>query len=306
MVRKSISVLAWVIGVLGLALVIVIFRPPDFESDLRLLGIMGAAGWVFMTVVARLVLIEATVRPINTLGYHFERHDAFWIGWVRTFANQFVPFSGTGLYIREIVRKTNISWSEVTSMATPQVFLVIGALGLVGSVSVFAGSAYLGKLAIPVAAVYLGCCAVAFIGTHRIEWFAALVPTRLSSWVDLSVASFRKLAANHLLVSQIVALNCAAILIRGCRIWLLFHLMRVELDWQQVLLIVMIAESATILQLTPTGLGLREGAIVGASALVGVSPTDGARIALIDRLFMIALTTLLILPALAILRRSRS
>jgi uncharacterized membrane protein YbhN (UPF0104 family) len=64
-----------------------------------------------------------------------------------------------------------------------------------------------------------------------------------------------------------------------------------------------IAESALLLNVTPGGLGVREGALLGGAALVGVDAPVAASVALIDRLFMIAVTTLLAAPGYVVLRR---
>jgi uncharacterized membrane protein YbhN (UPF0104 family) len=67
---------------------------------------------------------------------------------------------------------------------------------------------------------------------------------------------------------------------------------------------IVIAESAALIQLTPGGMGLREGAIIGSAILLGVSPDVGALVALIDRLFIIGTTTVLAVPGLFIIRQN--
>ena len=92
-------------------------------------------------------------------------------------------------------------------------------------------------------------------------------------------------------------------MLRGSRIWFLFAAADVSLAWNEFVLLLAIAESALLVNLTPGNLGVREGAILGGAGLIHVPAGIAASVALIDRLFMIALTTLLAAPAFAILRK---
>ena len=72
-----------------------------------------------------------------------------------------------------------------------------------------------------------------------------------------------------------------------------------------VVLLIAIAESTLLIQLTPGGLGLREGAILGGAALLGIPVTLATSVALLDRLLVMALTALLTPPAMGVLKARR-
>ena len=302
---RGLRLLSWAAGILGICAIVVAFRPTGLDEAIESIGIPGALLWLCLTLVARIFMVETTVRPVRYLGYELGRVDAFWVGWVRTFGNQVIPLSGLAFYLREIVRRSGIAWSEVTSLATPQVFLALASVGCLGFVSVLCGASYLGLLAAPLALFYLLMSIVALLATFRADWLIRRLPGRLSAPGTRIAATFRRLAQSRVLIVELIAANAAAILVRGGRLWVLFVLTATELTWQQALLIIAIAESATILQLTPGGLGLREGAVVGAAALVDVSQSGSVIVALVDRLLMVGTATLLLAPAFAWLRRRR-
>ena len=86
--------------------------------------------------------------------------------------------------------------------------------------------------------------------------------------------------------------------------WLLFAASGMPLEWNEILLVVAVAESSILVQLTPGGLGVREGAVLAAALLVGVPTELAAGVALLDRLLIVAVTALLTPPAIVILRGS--
>ena len=132
---------------------------------------------------------------------------------------------------------------------------------------------------------------------------AALVSAYgLEVGIEATSEALRKFAARPMLVALVVSCHIATILLRGLRMWLLFGAAGVSLDWQEALLIVAIAESSMLIQLTPGGLGIREGAVLAGALLAGAPTEVAAGVALLDRLFVIAITTMLTPPAVVALR----
>ena len=105
------------------------------------------------------------------------------------------------------------------------------------------------------------------------------------------------------MILKLFLFHVAAGLLRGGRIWFPFAAAGISLDWAELLLVLAIAESALLLNVTPGGLGIREGDVLGGAALLGIEAPIAASVALIDRLFMLAITTLLAAPAFVVLRR---
>ncbi len=138
------------------------------------------------------------------------------------------------------------------------------------------------------------CVAAALVLPHGLT---ICVP-RLNS----AAASFRKLATHPNLLLKLLLLHLTLILIRGSRIWVLFAAVEIDLEWRQILLLIALAASTGLVRVTPGGLGLREGAIVGGAALLSLPLQIAATVAIIDRFFVLGLTALMAVPAAALLR----
>ena len=305
--RQQLSkILAWLAGVIAVAAIIAYVRPEAFARTVAAVGPQGLAAWLVLTLTARWLLVETTVLPLRVLGFGMGRADVFWVGWIRTLANLVLPMSGIAAYAKVVRDRAGISWSELAALAAPQLVLALGALGFVGLAATAcsierlqANGSYLGLL-------YLAVLVLAVIIATGAAWFVELLPAALAQRAARTAAALRKLAAHPNLVVQVIVLHAAAILLRGGRMWVLFAAAGVPLDWRELLLVVAIAESTMLVNVTPGGLGIREVLVLGGSALVGVPAPVAASVALADRLFMIATTALFSAPAFAYLRRPRA
>jgi uncharacterized protein (TIRG00374 family) len=142
--------------------------------------------------------------------------------------------------------------------------------------------------------VLSGVALAAALGVSRV---IRSLPRAVSQRVSAASDSFGRLASNPKLIISLVVLHAAATLLRGTRIWLLFGSVGAGLSWQEALLIVALAEATVLIPITPGGLGIREGIIIGGAALLNI-PTDVAvAVSLIDRLFVVALTGMMAAPA---------
>lgn len=294
----------WLAGIALLVALVLIFYPENLPAVMRQTGINGIALWAALTVMARLIQAQTTVLPVNVLGYRISLLDAFWIGWLRTFANQLVPISGIAAYAELIRRKTKMNWSELASLAAPQFVLAAVALGLVGILSAVVNRQALGELSVTLSIVYavLVLASVAIISGA--QGFIRLFPKSLSTRLERAAEALQTLASRRGLLIAVISCHAATILLRGGRLWLLFGAAGAVLDWDQALLIVAVAESSLLIQLTPGGLGIRESAVLVAGALVGVSTEIAISVAVLDRLLVIGITVFLTPPALAFLRHS--
>lgn len=297
--------IAWLAGVLAVIAIIAYFRPEEFAQTVAAVGLQGLAAWLVLTLAARWLLVETTVLPLGVLGFSMPRADVFWVGWIRTLANFVLPMSGIAAYAKVVRERAGISWSELAALAAPQLVLALAALGIVGLGATACNVERLQASAILLAGIYLVVLVLAVVIATGAAWFVELLPAALAQRAARTTAALKKLATHPNLVVQIIVLHAAAILLRGGRIWVLFAAAGVPLDWRELLLVVAVAESTMLVNVTPGGLGIREVLVLGGSALVGVPAPVAAGVALADRLFVIATTALLAAPAFAYLRRPR-
>jgi len=296
---------SWLIGILGLTAILWYYQPQDFNATLQAIGTVGVTGWVLLTLASRVFAAEATVAPLRTLGFHMTRPDAFWISWIRTFANQILPVAGVAAYAHMVRRRVGMPWSQLAALGQPQLLLAAAAIGIVGFVAMVANLARLDVSAYGLALMYglLVLLAMGFAtGTH---WLLEALPKALATRVVGTAAALRKMTRHRTMIVRLVLFHVAAVLLRGGRVWFLFAAAGIRFDWAELLLVLAVAESALLLNITPGGLGIREGAVLGGAAMVGVAAPVATSVALIDRLFMLAITAFLAAPAFFVLRRPR-
>ena len=300
--RRWLKPLSWLAGIAGLAVIIGYFGVGSIVDALRGVGLATIALWVLLTLIARVALAETTVAPLQVLGFRMWRSDAFWVGWLRTFANQVFPAAGLVAYVHAIRRKVGISWSELAALASPQFVLAAAALGVIGLAGALLNPQLLGERLWLFLSVYGAVLLGALLIARGAHWLTRLLPQALNERVGATSRSLRDFARRPSLLLLIVACHAAVILLRGLRLWLLFEAAGIDLAWNEALLVVVVAESSMLIQLTPGGMGIREGAVLAGALLVGIPAEVAAGVAIVDRMLVIAITALLTPPALLVLR----
>jgi len=304
MLKKTLVTLgSWTLGILGVAAIIWYYQPRDFVETLAAIGAAGIFGWVMLTLVSRVFAAEATVEPLLALGFRMTRPDAFWISWVRTFVNQILPIAGVAAYAHMVRRRTGIPWSQLAALGQPQLLLAAAAIGLVGLAATIANFERLQATAYGLLLMYGGIVVLSLGFATGAHWLMESLPKSLAERASSTSDALRRIAKKPNLIVRLSLFHVGALLLRGSRVWFLFAAAGISLDWAELLLVLAIAESALLLNVTPGGLGIREGAVLGGSALLGIDAPVAASVALIDRLFMISITTLLAAPAFVILRK---
>ena len=278
------------------------FGPASLASAFEGLRWADVLAWGVLTLAARLALVETVRLPLIALGFKAGRRELFWFNAIRTFANQIVPLSGLAAFAQMLRRRLGITWSELAALASPQFVLALVALSVIGIVAVAINFRQLGPPDLALLLMYLAVFVVAMLLSSGAPWFIDALPHAWSRRATNVTEALRKLQRHPGLVVRLAAVHGVAILLRGGRIWILFAAAGVSLSWSQMLLVVAIAESTMLLNVTPGGLGIREGAILGAGALVGIPTDTAAGVAVLDRLLTVAFTVLLTPPALVFLR----
>ncbi len=299
---RQTHVLSWLIGLAGILFIVWFIKPDNLAESIRLVGIQGTITWFSVTLIARFLMVEITVAPLTVLGFHLLRRYAFWISWLRTLSNQIFPFLGIALFIQQVRKRTGIPISQLASLTTPQVFLSGLAVGIIGLIATTSNAEILGPAKLPLWLAFALLAGGMLWAPLGMPWLIDMLPQRLSSRANSAAASFRKLATHPNLLLKLLLLHLTLILIRGSRIWVLFAAVEIDLEWRQILLLIALAASTGLVRVTPGGLGLREGAIVGGAALLSLPLQIAATVAIIDRFFVLGLTALMAVPAAALLR----
>lgn len=306
MTGRQLHTASWLAGIAGLAAVVWYTSPQAFLRLAGSVGAAGALGWLALFLAARFVMIELTVRPVRALGFPLERAEAFWIGWIRTFSNQVFPFAGLAYYAHRLRQSSGISWTELAALSSTQLLLAAAATGLIGMLATAVNYGIMGGAALPALAVFAAAAVGGFLTALRPDELMTRVPRAVRRRTAAFVEPAARLARHPGLIRSLTFVQCMTILLQGGRLWVLFAAIGVTLSWEEALLILVVAEATALFQITPGGLGLREGAVMGAAMLLAVSPETAASVALLDRLFSMSITTLLAAPALVQIYRSRT
>ena len=179
----------------------------------------------------------------------------------------------------------------------------MAALGLVGLAATASNLQRLGAPAAAIAVFYIIVITAAVAAASSAGWLIRALPATIARRLSGTSAALRKLAQTPGLVAKVIALHAIAIVLRGARIWFVFQVVGVSLDWPQLLLLIAIAESTMLVNLTPGGLGIREGLVVGGAMLLDISAPAAATAALIDRVLTYGLATALAIPAFLTLHK---
>ncbi len=296
MLKRSLKILSWIVG-FGILIMLFIWIDSDELSRIfTMIGYVGVLVWLIFTLLARLLYTEVTVLPLSVFNAKIDRFDVFWINWVRTFANQILPLSGLAIYAKVIKNRTGISWSELSALATPQFFisaLAVGLLGCLASLVVFG----LERSGLVLCTLFACVSIFSLALIIRTATVMRALPKSLSSRLMNSAEAFDKISSRPQLILLLLVCYFGIVLLRVGRLWLLFKLSGLQLEWQTVLILGVIAESTLLIQLTPGGIGLREGSIFAGAVLLGVDSNIAASVAIIDRLLVIVMTVIFVLPS---------
>jgi uncharacterized protein (TIRG00374 family) len=300
---RRVHLISWLIGVAALAVLVWYFRPADFLSSVRRVGVAGVTSWLAITLVARFLYAEVPTQLLRALGYRLARMQVYAIAWLRTFSNQVVPMTGIAVYLQQIREKSGASWQDLAASSSQQVFIGIAALGAVGLIAVGTNTRVTAEATLPLLFVFASLCAAASAAALGVSGVISKLPRFLTKRIAAAADSFGKLSSNRKLIAALVCVHGSGILLRGARLWLLFEVLGVVLEWHEALLIVALAEATVLIAITPGGLGIREAIIVGGASLLDI-PTDVAvAVSLIDRLFVVALTGVMAAPSAMVLFR---
>ncbi len=306
LVKKTLlTLVSWLAGIAAMVGLFLYYRPQGFWNAFDTIGVIGIAGWTLLTLGGRVTANEATVIPLAALGFRLTRADAFWISWIRTFVNQITPLAGAAAYVHMIRRHTGIAWSQVAALGQPQIILVATAIGIVGLAAVALNLPRLGASALGLAGIYGVLVVVTLAIASGTHWLLEALPERAAERVLGTSNAMRTMAKSPKLMLTLLAYHTLSTILRGARVWFLFDATGVSLGWGELLLVLAVTESSLLLNITPGALGVREGAILAGAGLIGIPAATASAVALIDRIFMVALTSLLAVPSVLILRKPK-
>lgn len=197
--RNTRNILSWLAGLGGLTILLWYFRPADLLLAIRSIGIPGVLAWTVIMLVARLLHAETTALPLRAMGHVMRLADAFWIGWIRTFAHQVFPTAGVVAYAQALRVTTSASWSEIAMLAAPQYVLIVAALGLVGLLGTVCNIALLQQASVGLALAFAAMVVVSLLVTTGAPRVIGLLPQRMAAGLAQTSASLSSTIAESII-----------------------------------------------------------------------------------------------------------
>jgi uncharacterized membrane protein YbhN (UPF0104 family) len=289
---SAFQLVTWLVGLLTVVGLTVIFDAEAMLSAVMRIPLWAIAAWSALTIASRVAAALVTLVPVRALGGDISLLESFCIGWTRTFLNQVVPVSGVAYSAGFIRERSGLSWGQVSALAAPLYAYAVVATGIFGVCAVASNVHSLGAASIPLLGLFIPMIAALrvldFVSSNERLRFLRKVKSRLQP----TFRSVQVLRDRKGLTSQIVALHGAALGFRAARLWVLFVALGLEADIAHILMLSSLGEVAFLVQLTPGGLGLREGALVSGSMLIPMAPQAIAVVAIVDRVLAISIVTI--------------
>lgn len=290
--KKFYKVFSWLIGAVLFLGFSYILGSESIVNAFETLPLHVLFLWLILTLMSRAISTEVFYQPVKRLKGKISRSEAFWLLWAKSFSNQVVPFSGVSMMLGFLKSRATLSWGKISSLAWPQFFLAMQAIGLIGSYcaaillldnesapnSIFFILAIFLLLLIMPQIVYI---------TFRNQAIKKAIRIKKLETVSLALEflSSHKDMALYLFVGHL-----ASILIRVARLLLIFFFLGGDAEFNFLLLVSIIGEVAVLLNLTPGGIGMREAAIAIAAQVYGIDLDIALKAALLDRVLILVTT----------------
>lgn len=303
--RMAANIVSWLAGLGILALIILLVRDLELSLVLSFFTHAVVLPWLALALLARLLIVEILARPILALGYPVSRMALFWLSWLRSFANQFIPVSGVALVAGYCKRVCGLNWGEISALSSPLMLLSMATSGTLLTGAVIINHAFFGWYAWPlaVAAILATTMVTALImnGPRLLAW----LPVRLHRRLGTLERALRIFAGHRQLMARLVLFYGLLIMLRGLQLWLLFALgTDLSLSLPEIILLIAISEISFLVPFFPGGIGIREGALVATALLLGLNIETVALVALINRFFGVGIVAFMALPAYLMLNKS--
>lgn len=265
----------------------------DLGRIINRMSIYGVIGWISTTLIARVALAALFSLFIGTVGSRVSIYAIFALNWLQSFFNQLLPLSGLAFSATFLRQRAKLNWSQIAACTTPQFLTAAFTIGIMGCLSTLLNTARLQTLSWPTAGIFTLMASISV----AILFYAPSIsfPSIFEKYIGPAQALLAHLQTNRRLLMGLISLQLIALLMRAARLWILFTVSGIHISPPTILCLSTIADIAFLIQLTPGGMGLREGALIVGAAMLGLNIQSATAVALMDR-FLIILLVLIMTP----------
>jgi uncharacterized membrane protein YbhN (UPF0104 family) len=285
--RRRLFRAALALGVLA-TLLYVGRRYTDELGRLAAVSPWAVLGVVALYLPARWLSAEVMRRALASLGHALAAGEVLLLTFANSYVNLVVPRAGLGMPAAYLKLRRGVPVADVSAVQlVGMTLLQATCIGLIGLACLALLPTPPAPGAVPVDGWIYGVFAATAAGTLALLLCPVRVAAhrqgKLASFVRRVLESWRRLARDARGVATILVIQAAVLLLRGARVQLCFYAIGQPVGYLPALAASLLADVASLVGITPSGLGFRETAIVLASGVLGTSRDLGLAAAVLDR-----------------------
>jgi uncharacterized protein (TIRG00374 family) len=281
----------WLIK-LGLALVVLaifVWIGRRFFDDLPKLRQAKPLGILLIALIfipTRLLTSEVMRIGLKALGHVVSVYEAFMVSMVNAYANLLIPRAGLGLPAVYMKMKHGVPIADFSSVQlVPMTVLQITTIGIAGIVCLAVLHLGYGKpWHLPLLAVF----AFLAVGSAVAMVLPVSVPlrfqNRLAAFLRRMAESYQRLGRSGHTIAGSMLLHAAVLVLRAVRIYVAFRAMGQDVNFWGVFVGSLLADIGFFISVTPSALGFREGGVLLAAPLIGVTADMAVAATILDRI----------------------
>lgn len=241
-------------------------------------------GILLLYLLTRFVHSEVVRQALVRLGHHVGRYETFMLNMLMSYTNLLIPRAGLGAPAMYLNRKYHVSYSDYASVVMVNVVLQLLCGGA-------AGLAYLTGMwlwrDIPVDRAVGGLFLVAMLFGLAAATFRLTPPEswqgRLARFARRLNDSWKLLKVDRTVIARTLTLQFVILLLRAARLQLAFLSLGESVSFDGAFIASLLADFTLLVSITPSAMGLREGAIIYSAGLMGTIPSVALSAAILDR-----------------------
>jgi len=281
----------WIAGLLSIILLFIWIGSGEFIKLFRSVSLYIFFGWIIATILAKLFIASTLSLLVYATDNRISTWSAFCLNGMQSFFNQLLPLTGLAYSAAFLHHQYKVRWDHIAAFIPLQFLIPAFVIGCLGCLASLLNMNQLDQMTWALAAIFSTSSLLSIMTIKY--WVATAKLPLLRTYLTPTNVIFTKITADKKLIFLLIALHVAALLMRAARLWILFSASDTPITFVTALCLSTIADITFLIQLTPGGMGLREGALIGGATLLGMDIESVAAIALIDRVLDISLVLLI-------------
>jgi len=241
--------IGWVFGLIALSAFIYMTGPLVLFDELLSFGWFNVLIWLGLTLLARAFSNHVVYFSIRSAGFKPKWLDLYFVAWLKTFYNSFVPGGGVAYFSYFVKRSTGMTVANLFNVSVPVLFSFLCATGFLGL-------------------VVASLCAF-FYGRDEVFWLLvfliySIFPLFYFLFKSVLVRFFNEsmmLAFGFIFLLKLCAINLAAAFFRTFRVCFVFFVLHDVSKGSVILdisLVSLFSDAAFFVGFVPGGMGVRE------------------------------------------------